>query len=142
MKICNKIEKNRHRGKNNKFIVGKMLLAYLSKLFRNTKRRSIRWAIFSLFKFQDELDGIIEKLAKLEAPSIKGASKASADGVYSRLTDHTKYTGAHKERFDAEGKGKGKAGREDIKDDSGYVAAYKNKDTYHKTHSWNYRYNQ
>ncbi|VDN56677.1 unnamed protein product [Dracunculus medinensis] len=84
---------------------------------------------------QDELDGIIEKLAKLEAPSIKGASKASADGVYSRLTDHTKYTGAHKERFDAEGKGKGKAGREDIKDDSGYVAAYKNKDTYHKTHS-------
>ncbi|KHN83800.1 TPPP family protein C32E8.3 [Toxocara canis] len=83
---------------------------------------------------QEELDAITEKLAKLEAPSVKGVAKASADGVYSRLTDHTKYTGAHKERFDAEGKGKGKAGREDLKDDTGYVAAYKNKDTYDKTH--------
>jgi hypothetical protein len=27
------------------------------------------------------------------------------------LTDHKKYTGAHKERFDDDGKGKGKAGR-------------------------------
>lgn len=60
--------------------------------------------------------------------------KPSADGVYSRLTDHTKYTGAHKERFDAEGKGKGKSGRVDVNDDSGYVGAYKNKDTYDKSH--------
>lgn len=54
---------------------------------------------------QDELDSITDKLAKLEAPSVGGAAKANAGGVYSRLTDHTKYTGAHKERFDAEGKG-------------------------------------
>ena len=54
---------------------------------------------------QEELDAITEKLAKLEAPSVGGAAKANAGGVYSRLTDHTKYTGAHKERFDAEGKG-------------------------------------
>ncbi|TKR92175.1 hypothetical protein L596_006880 [Steinernema carpocapsae] len=83
---------------------------------------------------QEELDAIIEKLAKLEAPSLKGAAKSDAAGVYSRLTDHTKYTGAHKERFDAEGKGKGKAGREDVKDNTGYVGAYKNKDTYDKVH--------
>jgi len=83
---------------------------------------------------QEELDEITEKLAALEAPSVNSAAKANADGVYSRLTDHTKYTGAHKERFDAGGKGKGKAGREDVKEETGYVAAYKNKDTYSKAH--------
>lgn len=55
--------------------------------------------------FQEELDAITEKLAKLEAPTLNSAAKADANGVYQRLTDHTKYTGAHKERFDAEGKG-------------------------------------
>lgn len=83
---------------------------------------------------QEELDEITEKLSKLEAPSIKGVAKASADGVYNRLTDHTKYTGSHKERFDSEGKGRGKLGREDIVENTGYVAAYKNKDTYDKVH--------
>ena len=47
-----------------------------------------------------------------------------------RLTDTTKYTGAHKERFDESGKGKGKAGREDVPDSSGYVSAYKGSGTY------------
>ena len=55
--------------------------------------------------------------------------------VYSRLTDHTKYTGAHKERFDADGKGRGKAGRVDEKEDTGYVASYKNKGTYDQQHT-------
>lgn len=83
---------------------------------------------------QEELDAVIAKLEQCEAPSLKGASKASADGVYNRLTDHTKYTGSHKERFDAEGKGKGKLGRVDVVENTGYVAAYKNKDTYDKMH--------
>jgi len=47
-----------------------------------------------------------------------------------RLTDTTKYTGAHKERFDESGKGKGKVGREDVPDNSGYVGAYKGSGTY------------
>lgn len=47
-----------------------------------------------------------------------------------RLTDTNKYTGTHKERFDESGKGKGKAGREDITDTSGYVAGYKGSNTY------------
>lgn len=47
-----------------------------------------------------------------------------------RLTDTTKYTGAHKERFDESGKGKGKIGREEIPDSSGYVGAYKGSGTY------------
>lgn len=83
---------------------------------------------------QEELDDIIEKLSKLEAPCLNTVSKTSAEGVYSRLTDHTKYTGAHKERFDSEGKGRGKAGRVEAKDESGYVAAYKNRGTYDKRH--------
>lgn len=47
-----------------------------------------------------------------------------------RLTDTSKYTGSHKERFDDSGKGKGKVGREDIPDASGYVGAYKGQGTY------------
>ena len=53
-----------------------------------------------------------------------------------RLTDSSKYTGSHKERFDEGGKGKGMSGRKDFdeKADSGYVGAYKGKDTYDGTH--------
>ena len=51
-----------------------------------------------------------------------------------RLTDTSKYTGQHKERFDETGKGRGKAGREDIHANDGYVSGYKEKDSYDKTH--------
>lgn len=41
------------------------------------------------------------------------------------------YTGSHKERFDADtGKGKGKEGRADTAQNTGYVANYKNEGTY------------
>ncbi|CAD6190996.1 unnamed protein product [Caenorhabditis auriculariae] len=83
---------------------------------------------------QEELDDITEKLSKLDTPTINNVIKPEAQGVYSRLTDPKKYTGASKERFDDDGKGKGKAGREDVDEKTGYVAAYKNKDTYDKTH--------
>ncbi|KAI1718030.1 p25-alpha domain-containing protein [Ditylenchus destructor] len=85
---------------------------------------------------QEEIDDICAKLERLEAPVVKNVAKPNTEGgsVYSRLTDHTKYTGAHKERFDAEGKGRGKAGRVDAVENTGYVASYKNKDTYDKSH--------
>lgn len=54
--------------------------------------------------------------------------------VTDRLTDTSKYTGAHKARFDDQGKGKGIEGRTDVADASGYVTAFKDKDTYDKTH--------
>lgn len=60
--------------------------------------------------------------------------QAVSVGGVDRLTDTSKYTGAHKERFDASGKGKGISGREDVQDTSGYVGGYKGKDTYDKTH--------
>ena len=53
-------------------------------------------------------------------------------GAVDRLTDTSKFTGSHKERFDEDGKGKGIAGRKELVDDSGYVAGYKDKDTYEK----------
>lgn len=39
--------------------------------------------------------------------------------IFDRLTDPKLYTGAHKNRFDAEGKGKGIAGRYDVVDFKG-----------------------
>ena len=53
----------------------------------------------------------------------KGGAKSSS--VVDRLTDPSKYTGSHKERFDQSGKGKGIAGRRDVKDESGYVSGFK-----------------
>ncbi|XP_052791030.1 tubulin polymerization-promoting protein family member 2-like [Mya arenaria] len=64
-------------------------------------------------------------------PQVK-ATKQSATGNVGGLTDASKYTGAHKERFDADGKGKGIEGRADIADNSGYVGNYKGQDTFDK----------
>lgn len=47
-----------------------------------------------------------------------------------RLTDTARYTGSHKERFDGSGKGKGREGREELVENTGYVGAYKNAGTY------------
>uniref|UniRef100_A0A3Q3WD21 Cytochrome c domain-containing protein n=1 Tax=Mola mola TaxID=94237 RepID=A0A3Q3WD21_MOLML len=63
-------------------------------------------------------------------PANIGVTKVAKVGAVDRLTDTSKYTGLHKERFDESGKGKGKAGREDIPDSSGYVAGYKGSGTY------------
>lgn len=61
-----------------------------------------------------------------------GLQKATTVGGVERLTDTSKYTGSHKERFDESGKGKGIQGREDITDNSGYVSGYKGAGTYEK----------
>jgi len=47
-----------------------------------------------------------------------------------RLTDSSKYTGSHRERFDEVGRGKGILGRKEIVDTSGYVTGYKDKGNY------------
>lgn len=67
--------------------------------------------------------------SRLPCP-ISPLQKAKTVGAVERLTDTSKYTGSHKERFDESGKGKGKSGRENIVDTSGYVSAYKNAGTY------------
>lgn len=40
-----------------------------------------------------------------------GGARKSGGDIFSRLTDPSKYTGAHRQRFDESGKGRGKAGR-------------------------------
>ncbi|XP_027531917.1 tubulin polymerization-promoting protein [Neopelma chrysocephalum] len=68
--------------------------------------------------------------------------KTVSSPTVSRLTDTSKFTGSHKERFDASGKGKGRAGREDLVDNSGYVSGYKHAGTYdHKVQGNNSRGN-
>lgn len=69
--------------------------------------------------------------------------KVHKDDVLDRLTDTSKYTGSHKERFDESGKGKGLAGRDLTPKGGGmsagcvgaqasYVQGYRHEGTYEK----------
>lgn len=58
--------------------------------------------------------------------------KQSATGGVDKMTDASHYTGAHKERFDASGKGKGIEGRADIAQNTGYVGNYKGEGSFGK----------
>lgn len=77
-----------------------------------------------------EPEDIKKKLTDCGLPGTNKATTAVKTGAVDRLTDTSKYTGSHKERFDESGRGKGIEGRADVAQDSGYVAGYKNKDTY------------
>ncbi|EFN72070.1 TPPP family protein CG4893 [Camponotus floridanus] len=79
-----------------------------------------------------ELTEIKKKMANCGSPGVTTGSNSArkAASTVDRLTDVSKYTGSHKQRFDETGKGKGIAGRKDISDTSGYVQGYQNKDTY------------
>ncbi|XP_057269891.1 tubulin polymerization-promoting protein family member 3 isoform X4 [Pezoporus wallicus] len=81
-------------------------------------------------KNKEEAYEAICQLVAGKEPINVGVTKAKTVGAVERLTDTSKYTGSHKERFDETGKGKGKSGRENIVDTSGYVSAYKNAGTY------------
>uniref|UniRef100_A0A183C1Y0 HNH endonuclease n=1 Tax=Globodera pallida TaxID=36090 RepID=A0A183C1Y0_GLOPA len=78
----------------------------------------------------NETKQVIVNVAKDRASS----SKRDIQVNLKMLTDHTKYTGAHKERFNSEGKGKGKSGRVDIVENTGYVSSYRNAGTYDQVH--------
>jgi len=74
-------------------------------------------------------EDIKEKLGNA-TPKLHGVTKTSKTGAVDKMTDASKYTGTHKERFDETGKGKGIAGREEIVDNTGYVGNYKGAGTY------------
>ncbi|XP_062341423.1 tubulin polymerization-promoting protein family member 2 [Osmerus eperlanus] len=63
-------------------------------------------------------------------PANAGVTKVAKAAAVDRLTDTSKFTGSHKERFDETGKGKGKVGREEVPDASGYVGAYRGQGSY------------
>ncbi|MBN3276380.1 TPPP3 protein, partial [Polyodon spathula] len=84
------------------------------------------------FKGKGEEEALQEtyRLIAGKEPANIGVTKTAKAGAVDRLTDTAKFTGAHKERFDDTGKGRGRAGREELPDTSGYVGAYKGAGTY------------
>lgn len=80
----------------------------------------------------EAFDKLKAKIIEGKGPAAHGVTKTVKSGAVDRLTDTSKYTGSHKERFDEEGKGKGVSGRKEIVDQSGYVTGYKEKGTYEK----------
>ncbi|XP_012146772.1 tubulin polymerization-promoting protein ringmaker isoform X2 [Megachile rotundata] len=83
-----------------------------------------------------DLTEMKKKMANCGPPGVTSGAGAAgkAASTVDRLTDVSRYTGSHKQRFDETGKGKGIAGRKDLPDQSGYVQGYQNKDTYNKAH--------
>ncbi|XP_069460437.1 tubulin polymerization-promoting protein family member 3-like [Ambystoma mexicanum] len=81
-------------------------------------------------KSQEEAFEAICQLIAGKEPTNVGVTKATSTKAVERLTDPSKYTGSHKERFDETGKGKGKSGRETVVENTGYVGAYKHAGTY------------
>jgi len=79
----------------------------------------------------DKLEGII---LQSSGPQTNKATTAVSGGAVGRLTDTSKYTGSHRERFDESGQGKGLDGRYDFdkKAQEGYVGGYQGMDTYDK----------
>ncbi|XP_055507465.1 tubulin polymerization-promoting protein [Leucoraja erinacea] len=84
------------------------------------------------FKGKNEEEAIQElhKLIEGNSPVISGVTKSVLSPALTRLTDTSKFTGSHKERFDQSGRGRGKAGREYLVHDTGYVVGYKHAGTY------------
>ncbi|XP_069383425.1 tubulin polymerization-promoting protein family member 3 [Paralichthys olivaceus] len=84
------------------------------------------------FKGQSKEEALRSIVALVEGgePSNAGVTKVAKTAAVDRLTDASRYTGSHKERFNESGKGKGREGREELVDNTGYVGAYKNAGTY------------
>ncbi|XP_072925973.1 tubulin polymerization-promoting protein family member 3-like isoform X1 [Hemitrygon akajei] len=84
------------------------------------------------FKGQSQEDALqsIYVLIAGKDPANLGITVATKGGAVERLTDTSKYTGSHKERFDESGKGKGISGREYTAENTGYVANYQGAGTY------------
>ncbi|XP_042187829.1 tubulin polymerization-promoting protein [Callorhinchus milii] len=113
-------------------------------VFSKVKGKSCRTITFDQFKegleelalkrfkgkADEEAAQQLYKLIEGKYPIISGVTKAVLSPTVSRLTDTSKFTGSHKERFDQSGRGKGKAGREYLVDKTGYVAGYKHAGTY------------
>ncbi|TRZ01227.1 hypothetical protein DNTS_008850 [Danionella cerebrum] len=115
-------------------------------VFSKVKNKSARTITYSQFKEalmelsrkrfkekgSEEASQELFKMIEGKSPVIIGVTRAVASPTVSRLTDTSKFTGSHKERFDETGRGKGKAGRVEVVDTSGYVSGYKHAGSYEK----------
>ncbi|XP_044058447.1 tubulin polymerization-promoting protein family member 3 [Siniperca chuatsi] len=95
-------------------------------------RRALEELAPKRFKGQSKQEALesIFKLVEGREPTNIGVTKVAKTATVDRLTDASRYTGSHKERFDESGKGKGREGREELVENTGYVGAYKNAGTY------------
>ena len=59
--------------------------------------------------------------AQQESQGRSPAKKKGGGNIFDRLTDTSQYTGAHKHRFDAQGRGRGLAGRDRVGKGVGYI---------------------
>lgn len=62
------------------------------------------------FGSQDSFEKLVSHVLKYQ-PAIRG-TVADAGGIFDKLTDTSLYTGTHKLRFDENGQGRGKDGRD------------------------------
>lgn len=98
----------------------------IAKTKRNVNFKEFGTFIETLAKNKKlELPDIHRKLSACGAPGTSGTTHAVKSSAVDRLTDHSKYTGMHKQRFDDSGKGKGKDGREELAENTGYVQGFK-----------------
>ncbi|XP_043575282.1 tubulin polymerization-promoting protein isoform X2 [Chiloscyllium plagiosum] len=113
-------------------------------VFSKVKAKSFRTITFHQFedaleelsqkrfrgKVKEEAIQEIHKLVEGKSPVVSGVTKTVLSPTLSRLTDTSKFTGSHKERFDQSGKGRGREGREYLVQNTGYVVGYKHAGTY------------
>jgi len=76
-----------------------------------------------------DIQSLKSKLSSCGPPATNKATVVPQSTTVARLTDTSRYGGTHRERFDSDGKGRGKEGRVDGPSD-GYVNGYKHKGTY------------
>ncbi|CAF3142300.1 unnamed protein product [Rotaria socialis] len=79
-------------------------------------------------------DQIFAQINASGGPSLAHVTTTANKIITDRMTDASQYTGSHKERFDAEGHGKGKPGRVDGFKNTGYVGNYRGEGTYDQKH--------
>jgi len=79
-------------------------------------------------------DQVTSQILSAGGPSLANVTGTANKNITERMTDTSQYTGAHKERFDAEGHGRGKGGRVDEAKNTGYVGNYKGAGTYDGKH--------
>ncbi|CAL8361233.1 tubulin polymerization-promoting protein family member 3 [Gadus morhua] len=84
------------------------------------------------FKGQSKEEALqsIYRLVANKEPANIGVTKVLKAAAVDRLTDSSRFTGSHKERFDSSGRGRGREGREELVENTGYVGAYRNAGTY------------
>lgn len=119
-------------------VIGKLATSHAAKYPKGTKtmeKEGFQILIAQIAESKKtDVESIKAKLSSSSGPSTAGTTGVANKNITDKMTDTSNYTGAHKERFDEDGKGKGAEGRTDKADNSGYVGNYKGKDTFDKTH--------